>query len=270
MFLHFQNLLSSSPSTPVIGPLLHHVMFSPVLILVFTALVGVSQGSRLLVGGAQVPPPCGDPAGPSLRSCRLCEDLLGEFDAGECCSDVAVGSLCQTFLDSISASSKRSFFGKRFPLDRASALFKKNRNTFLGKRFSPTGDLDEEINLDGMMTSSAEKRQRNNFLGKRVARSVVSRDGGRVGDSGGRVARLIRAFVSELAAELMVEVREREGSRAAASLAGAESERTEHEKAEQEKKAERDGVEKSESTGKLMELDREQRAKNTFLGKRSA
>lgn len=157
------------------------------------------------------------PSSLSQRSCRLCGNLFSELQPTDCCGDPVLGALCQSFLSSLSANDKRYFVGKRNGAAAAHGrltLGKKNRNTFLGKRFEEAtyGADDEEMRdalseggaMDGLMTSSlggAGKRQRNNFLGKRVARSaerVTSRDDG-------RISRLIKQFVDKLAAELTEE-----------------------------------------------------------------
>ena len=150
------------------------------------------------------------------------------------------------------------------------SLGKKNRNTFLGKRFEeavydeePAEDgLSDGGVVDGLMTSSeADKRQRNNFLGKRrnnflgkrrnnfLGKRVARSAGGQ--EDEGRISRLIKQFVDRLAAELTLEKSEGSAGQGGVAPGGVES-------------MEKDWLEGTADTAEQMERD--QRAKNTFLG----
>jgi len=178
-----------------------------------------------------------------------------------------LGALCQSFLDSLSANDKRYFVGKRHSAVHGRVtLGKKNRNTFLGKRFEEANyGADEEGVLpgggamDGLMTSSgASKRQRNNFLGKRVARSVDPVTS--VHDEG-RLSRLIKQFVDKLATELTQERGHGNGDDTAAVPDAMEL-------LDRDWAAGAGGKERDWAAGAVGkdELARSQRAKNTFLG----
>jgi hypothetical protein len=198
----------------------------------------------------------------SLRICRLCGDIFGEFQTSECCSDQVLNSLCQSFINSVRANDKRYLKkSTRQPYQEFAA--KKSRNTFLGKR-SSLDDFDRadfeyrmemsdepEGVMDGKFGMAADKRNRNNFLGKRVARSAVSNP--RV--SRDRIAKLIESFVDQLAVELMMKQ-----SRGAVRDDNNSTSETESRKAS--------ALFWSKPHGERSLMEREQRARNTFLGKR--
>jgi len=144
---------------------------------------------------------------------------------------------------------------------------KRGRNTFLGKR-APSNDYEFEDSaydkwydsedtrrfpIDSLMRKSGDDKRmlRNNFLGKRVIRSVGSDP--LEASSNEKIKEMVKLFVDELAAEILSE---KQGH---ANVTVSNDQTTSVDAVEDDYPDVQDAL--------LM--DRDERAKNTFLGKRA-
>jgi len=212
----------------------------------------------------------------ALRTCQLCGAIFEEVEVNGCCNDATLNSLCHSFVKSIQSTSD--------PKHRKNAAdylygglrpYKKSRNTFLGKRMMPlnfdylesdsdfdNSDMRSNSNSDGEVMSStldmsADKRlNRNNFLGKRVTRSAGN---GPRDESQFNQAHLLKAVLNQLVAELLSEP---------SRLQRLKDTPTASENNDDAKEEAKNGMVKFIGDG-TTSMGREQRAKNTFLGKRA-